>query len=369
MPEMLNTQTHSICNLLATSALLFVTSNVLGQTIPGTPLPPISSVQEVKAGTDEPTPSEASLNEEKVESFKMTIIGGSSSEDGSKQPVQIVPKIPNSVAVTDLSIKNEVKEFFYDKKFNSKTSIQTTPSNPIVMDGSSNTNASPNQTINGQSEVSYSKQFGTRRVISYSEVRGLNADIKSTLIKAGYKVVQAAPNVEKENENDNFFNVSERINRGDFRDAQFVLHGTITNVEARSSRDYIQGTSDYSYRLEHSLIVEFILINTETLQVVASFNAMGTGKDMYLGKINSIFVPKVDRITRELLSTFSQDAQNKLMAQLPPINKETSLLNVFSSKQEAGVGDPSTLKVYAPGKAGGGSQITPEKDPVIIYIK
>jgi hypothetical protein len=57
------------------------------------------------------------------------------------------------------------------------------------------------------------------------------------------------------------------------------------------------------------------------------------------------------------------------MDQLPPINKETSLLNIFSSKPEVGVGDPSTLKVYAPGKSGGSSQIAPEKDPVIIYRK
>ena len=369
MAEMLNTKTNSTCNLLAITAILFATSNVLGQTIPGTPLPPISSVPEVKATTDGSVPSEVSVNKGKVESFKMTIGGGPSPEEGGKQPVQIVPKIPNSVAVTDLSIKNEVKEFFYDEKFNSKASIQSNPSTPVVSDGSSNAGSTQNQTINGQAETSYSKQFGTRRVISYSEVRGLNADIKSTLIKAGYKVVQAAPNVAKENENDNFFNVSERINRGDFRDAQFVLHGTITNVEVRNTRDFIQGTSDYSYRLEHSLIVEFSLINTETLQLVASFNAMGSGQDMYLGKSNTTFVPKVDRITRELLSSFSQDAQKKLMDQLPPVNKETSILNVFSSKQETGVGDPSTLKVYAPGKSGGASQITPDKDPVIIYRK
>ena len=364
---MLITKTSSVFNLFAISTLLFASPNVLGQAISGTPLPPISSVPEIRP--DGSTPSEVSVTKGKVESFKMTLGGGTSSDEGSKQPVQIVPKIPNSVAVTDLSIKKEVKEFFYDEKFNSKASIQTSPSIPVVIDGSTNSTSAPTQSINGQSEASYSKQFGTRRVISYSEVRGLNADIKSTLIKAGYKVVQAAPNVAKENENDNYFNVTERINRGDFRDAQFVLNGTITNVEVRNTRDFIQGTSDYSYRLEHSLIVEFTLINTETLQVVASFNAMGTGQDMYLGKSNAVFVPKVDRVTRELLSSFSQDSQKKLIDQLPPINKETSIFNVFSSKTEVGVGDPSTLKVYAPGKSGGGSQITPEKDPVVIYRK
>ena len=71
----------------------------------------------------------------------MTLGGGPSSDEGTKQPVQVVPKIPNSVVVTDLSIKKEVKEFFYDEKFNSKASIQTTPSIPVVIDASTNSNA------------------------------------------------------------------------------------------------------------------------------------------------------------------------------------------------------------------------------------
>lgn len=359
---MFNTKKYLISNLFTLNALFIVSFNVSAQAIIETPLPPISSVPGAR-------PVSSSVTADKVESFKMTIGGGPATDEVGKQVIQIVPKIRNSVAVTDLSIKREVKEFFYDEKFNSKASIQASSSSQVVAEGPSNFNSSPNQTVNGQSETSYSRQFGTRRVISYSEVRGLNADIKSSLIKAGYKVVQAAPNMAKENENDNFFNISERINRGDFRDAQFVLHGTVTNVEVRNTRDFIQGTSDYSYRLEHSLIVEFALINTETLQVVASFNAMGSGQDMYLGKSNAVFVPKVDRITRELLSSFSQDSQKKLMDQLPPINKETSILNIFSSKQEAGVGDSSTLKVYTPVKTGGGLQTSPEKEPVMIYRK
>ncbi len=170
-----------------------------------------------------------------------------------------VPKTPNSVAVTDLSLKKDVQEFFYDEKFNYKSNLQTSSASVPVGDDKSA--QFPN--INANAEASYSKQFGTKRVVSYSEVRGLNADIKRALISAGYKVIQPAPNVAaKEGEDDNFFSLKKRILNGDFHDAEFVLHGTVVSVDSRATADHIQGTSDFSYKLENSIIAEFTLVNT-----------------------------------------------------------------------------------------------------------
>lgn len=276
------------------------------------------------------------------------------------------PKTPNSVAVTDLSIKREVREFFYDEKFDVKSNLQT--SNAAVPTEDGRTVQVPN--FSAQTEGSYSKQFGTKRVVSYTEVRGMNADIKATLLRAGYKVVQPAPNVARENEDDSFFSLKKRILNGDFYDAEFVLHGTVVSVDSRSMKDHIQGTTDYAYKLENSIIVEFTLVNTETMQVVASFNAMGIGQDMYLGKSYVEYVPNRHRVTKDLLSSFSQDAQKKLLDQLPPVKQEGGILsNMFSgTKDDGAAGDPSTLRVYSPSKAGDKS--APEvKDPVTIYKK
>jgi len=284
----------------------------------------------------------------------------------AKSSSAAVPKTPNSVAVTDLSMKKEVQEFFYDEKFNYKSNFQA--SNASVQTADDKSAQFPN--INANTEANYSKQFGTKRVVSYSEVRGLNADIKRALISAGYKVIQPAPNVAaKENEDDSFFSLKKRILNGDFYDAEFVLHGTLVSADSRSTTDHIQGTSDFSYRLENSIIAEFTLVNTETMQVVASFTAMGSGQEMYLGKQNVKYVPNMNRITKDLLSSFSQDAQKKLLDQLPPVKKEGGFLsNVFSSKDEGAVGDPSTLRVYTPSKSG--EKVAPEvKDPVTIYKK
>lgn len=292
-----------------------------------------------------------------------SVVGSSTTPIKAAAPV---PKTPNSVAVTDLSIKQEAREFFYDEKFESKPSPLA--ANPAIAAPDGRTSQLPNG--NPQPEVSYSKQYGTKRVVSYSEMRGLNADIKATLLRAGYKVVQPAPNVARENEDDSFFSLKKRILNGDFYDAEYVLHGTVVSVDSRNMQDHIQGTSDFAYKLENSIIVEFTLVNTETMQVVASFNATGIGQDLYLGKAYANYVPNTHRVTKDLLASFSQDAQKKLLDQLPPVKQEGGILsNIFSGhKEDAATGDPATLKVYTPSKAGDKS--APEvKDPVTIYKK
>lgn len=287
-------------------------------------------------------------------------------QSAAKPAAAPVAKTPNSVAVTDLSIKREAREFFYDEKFDIKSNLQT--SNTAAPDADGRTVQVPN--FSAQTEGSYSKQFGTKHVVSYSEVRGLNADIKATLLRAGYKVVQPAPNVAREKEDDSFFSLKKRILNGDFYDAEFVLHGTVVSVDSRSMKEPIQGTTDYAYKLENSIIVEFVLVNTETMQVVAAFNASGIGQDLYLGKAYANYVPNTHRVAKDLLSSFSQDAQKKLLDQLPPIQKEGGMLsNMFSGhKEDAATGDPATLKVYKPSKAGD-KPAAEVKDPVTIFKK
>ena len=371
-------------------------------------LAPLSAVPEVKASQDgvvaqpQIQPSPSGKKGDPVD-FKLTIGGGSSESSTTstttsvtttsnvQQPVVTPtvispprPKIPNSVAVTDFSVKTEYQEFFYDEKASSKGSFNANSNfgptaggvAPTVDSGSPQVPTAVTytgtSTVTANSDSNYSKNFGTKRTISYGEIRGINADIKAALLKAGYKVVQSAPNVAKEKQGDEYFDLRERINRGDFGDAQYVLHGTIVNVDIRSTNDQIAGTSDYAYRLEYSLLADFTLVNTETLEVSAAFNAMGSGQDMYLGKYNANYVPKINKITKELLVSFGQEAEKKLYEQLPNLNKkETGLGSLFSSKQQeaAGVGDPSTLKVYKPGKNYDSGKEISTDIPLTIYKK
>ncbi len=373
-------------------------------------LAPLSTVSEVKASQDGVIPqpqieSATSVKKGEPVDFKMTIGGGGSESSTTStstttsgtttsdvqlptaSPTAISPprpKIPNSIAVTDFSVKNEYQEFFYDEKASAKGSFNTnsnfgpTGGVPVLpVDGSTPQVQGPitytgNTVVTANSDSNYAKNFGTKRTISYGEIRGINADIKAALLKAGYKVVQSAPNVSKEKQGDEYFDLRERIKRGDFADAQYVLQGTIVNVDIRSTNDQIAGTSDYAFRLEYSLLADFTLVNTETLEVSAAFNAMGSGQDMYLGKYNANFVPKINKITKELLVSFGQEAEKKLYEQLPNLNKkETGLGSLFSSKQQeaAGVGDPSTLKVYKPGKNYDSGKEISTDIPLTIYKK
>ena len=377
-----------------------------------TQLAPLSAVSEVKATQDgvvaqpqlQPPPTDK--KSEPVD-LKMTIGGGntdssttsistsnttsvsanSNVQQTGTVPTVILPprpKIPNSIAVTDFSVKNEYQEFFYDEKASSKNSFNGNsnvgPTGGLVgspVDGSTpqvqNTvTYSGTSTVTANSDFNYSKNFGTKRTISFGEIRGINADIKAAILKAGYKVVQSAPNVAKEKQGDEFFDLRERINRGDFGDAQYVLHGTIVNVDIRSTNDQIPGTSDFAYRLEYSILADFTLVNTETLEVSVAFNAMGSGQDIYLGKYNAKYVPKMNKITKELLVSFGQEAEKKLYEQLPNLNKkETGLAGIFSSKQQEtiGVGDPSTLKVYKPGKNNDSGKEISTDIPLTVYKK
>jgi len=374
-----------------------------------TQLAPLSTIPEVKASQDAVIQQpQVQLQKTEPIDFKTTIGGGTpatatgssstttststSTSTVSSVQQQVVnptlaapsviaparPKIPNSIAVTDFSVKNEYQEFFYDEKASSKGSFNGN-SNFGPTGGSADSGVSPSQpsytgnsTVSANSEFNYSKNFGTKRTISYEEIRGINADIKASILKAGYKVIQAAPNVAKDKQGDEFFDLRERITRGDFGDAQYVLHGTIVNLDIRSTNDQIPGTTDYAYRLEYSLLADFTLVNTETLEVTAAFNAMGSGQDMYLGKYNAKYVPKINKITKELLVSFGHEAEKKLYDQLPPLNKkESGLASIFSSKQQepAGVGDPSTLKVYKPGKNNDSAKEVNTDIPLTVYRK
>lgn len=364
------------------------------QVAPQSTIPEVKVTQETPLSQPQIQPTTQAKKTEVVD-FKMTI-GGGSSENSSTSTTTTVytvaepiakpprPKIPNSIAVTDFLVKNEYQDFFYDEKASSKGSINgnsnfgptggavqptleagaPTPPAPVTYSGGAS--------VSANSEFSYSKSYGTKRTISYSEIRGITADIKAAILKAGYKVVQSNPNLTNEKQVDEFLDLKARINRGDFGDAKYVLQGNIINIDIRSTNDQIPGTSDYAYRLEYSLLAEFTLIDTETFEVSAAFNAMGSGQDMYLGKHNAKFVPKMNKITKEMLVSFGREAEKNLYDQLPPLNKKESAIgSLFSNKQQeaAGVGDPSTLKVYKSGKSNDSGKEVSTDIPLTIYKK
>lgn len=283
---------------------------------------------------------------------------------------------PNSVAVLELGVRKEHRDFFYDEKLDRKATFKgsnqlgvdgrsptasngadsnfDTPSNSQMLRQANVSNApsrdgsvriASSTTVDHQTELSYSKQFGFKKSVSYTELRGLMVDLRGALSSAGYAVrFVNTPNT-RQVEQASALSFQERLLTGEFGDAEFVLIPNIVDVSRRLAKEPIQGSTDYSNRLELNLVAEFSMVDTKDMRVVAAFNAYGNGADMYIGRDSATFVPDTARISRDVISSFGEDAKRKLLAQLPKSQEKT----LFGSKETPAnsfEGDPKTLKVY-----------------------
>ncbi len=301
------------------------------------------------------------------------------SETLSSPTASVVPKQPNSVAVLDLGIRQEHQDFFYDEKHSAKSShkkkkrsgVDTQAAddpNRTSMPDASGVNAirqaqmgdgdalpsaertrvASSSDEDAQSESSYSKQFGYKRRVSYNEVKGLMTEIRMALKQAGYTVIQPHGLYAKQMEMGDMPSIKDRLAAGDFGNAQYVLIPNVVDASVRETKEAIQNTSDYARRFEMNLTVEFTMVNTDTQAVLASFNATGSGSDMYLGKAYATFVPDMAMVKRNMLSTFGADAKKKLLEQLPKPGAD-GVVEPKPGAPSAGSfadGDPKTLKVY-----------------------
>lgn len=128
-------------------------------------------------------------------------------------------------------------------------------------------------------EQTYTKKYGTERKINYAEIRGLSGPIKGMLIKSGYKVVQGKPNVERPDQNDDYFDIVKRIKAGDFEGADYVLYGVLSGLKQNTHSAPITGSSSSMAINELDIAIDFSLIDTKSFQVVASFLALGSATD------------------------------------------------------------------------------------------
>ena len=180
------------------------------------------------------------------------------------------------ISVTDLSYEERVAMYFqnvnYREKYNHSSSARENYRDSNL---SSSGSASARESARG--EVSFSSSSGYQIYIDRGELRKFTADVKGELLKSGYRVVQGKPwtasNTEK------LYDIINRIKQGSYPGADYVLWGTINNIEFRRDDTPIQGSNAFSHQLSLELVAEFSLINTKTYEVKAAFSAMGEGND------------------------------------------------------------------------------------------
>ena len=217
------------------------------------------------------------------------------------------------IAVTDLAYEEQVARYFQYTRFQGKSSHRESER---YADSDYSSRGSARSS--GRTEIDYESISGDIVYIDRGELRKFTADIKGEMLKSGvYRVVQAKPYTAKDNEK--LYDVIDRIKKGYFPNADYVLFGSITSVEPRRELNPIQGSDAISASLSMELVAEFSLIDTKTYEVKAAFSAMGEGQDMRLlkdpGQVAHLSRGKV---MREVAQSLGVDVATQLEEQFNP---------------------------------------------------
>jgi hypothetical protein len=316
-------------------------------------------------------------------------LAGKTVEPETEGSAQEVKRTPHSIAITDISVKRELKEFFFSEEESAKAEVQAAYrksdgstgdrresaeiSSAVQQAGQDGVTAQvnsggsnkmtaaaadglpPAQNTEGKSEAArlsasydrkYSKKYGTQTKIEYGEMRGLSGAVRSVLIKAGYTVIQGKPAQSRPDEGDEFFDIARRIKAGDFGKAQYVLYGMLGEISPLSGREKIQGTDTYMLTNSMDIVVDYSVIDTKSMEVVASFTAHGSGSYKRMVSNDSTYTPSSAKIIRQIAASLAQEVaanladQEFIKSSVPPVREAQR-----NPKRRLD-DDSTTLKVY-----------------------
>lgn len=233
-----------------------------------------------------------------------------------------------TIAVTDISYSQEFRDAFYfeEKKIKrsdlqSESNLQDSgakPFEPMTKDEIQESNANTSQSdssTNNSFEQTHTKKYGIERKIYYGEIRGLSGPIKGMLLKAGYKVIQAKPNVARLDQNDDYFDILKRNDAGDFDGADYVLFGVLTGLSQNTHSSPITGTKNYMSINDLAIAIDFSLIDTKTHHVVASFVASGSANDNRIDGEAEGYKPNTTKMLQQLSVNLAENVAYHLASQ------------------------------------------------------
>ncbi len=115
--------------------------------------------------------------------------------------------------------------------------------------------------------------------IEYGELRKFVGDIKGEILKTtGFQLTQARPYTA--NGSEKIYDIIGRIKKGYYPHADYVLFGTVSELEFRDEANPIIGTNTVSNTFNLMLVAEFSLIDIKTYEVRSAFSATGEGQDV-----------------------------------------------------------------------------------------
>ncbi len=212
------------------------------------------------------------------------------------------------IAVTDLSYEEKVSQHFvkYDRNSSSSAS-QGSSGGPGGYSGNSQMQSQTNERL----------ETGTETLINRGELRKFTGDVKGEILKTRkFRLTQGRPWVKKDT--DTLYDIIARIKDGYYPNADYVMFGTVTAVDARQEASPIQGSSAVNHVLSYELLVEFSVINTKTYEIIAAFSARGEGSDAKLvsGLGGGRYTLSRSKALGDMSRTLGQAAAAELMAQV-----------------------------------------------------
>ena len=199
------------------------------------------------------------------------------------------------VAVTDLAYQERVEEYIH------------------TVSSQQSSNASM---YSANSSSSYNEHESSQSYVEQTELRKFSGDIKGEILKTGmFQLVQGTPYTAKAKED--VYDVIKRIKNGNFKGADYVLFGTLSDIDFQRDITSLDRTDSYSAVLGLTLVADFSLINTKTFEITSAFTAMGEGQDTKLVNGDDVRVTlNRPRVVREVSKELGMDVARQLSEQL-----------------------------------------------------
>lgn len=163
---------------------------------------------------------------------------------------------------------------------------------------------------------SHNEIEATYSYIEQGELRKFTGDIKGEILRTGmFQLVQGTPYTASSK--GDVYDVIKRIKAGNFKGADYVLFGTVSDIDFTRDVTELANTDSHSAVLGLTLVADFSLINTRTFEITSAFTAMGEGQDTKLVNGRDIKVSlNRPRVVRDVSKALGEDVATQLSQQL-----------------------------------------------------
>ena len=245
------------------------------------------------------------------------------------------PLGPPKVAVTDLAYEERVSEYFRVVSATEKSSLRAS-GRESERESDYGYARRSSGSVNAKSESSYYAAEGTYSYIDRGEMRKFTADIKGGMLKSGrFRLVQGKPFTDTKH-TEKLYDIIARIKQGMYPGADYVLFGSINNIEFRQETNPIDHTNTVSHTLSLELVGEFSLVSTRNYQIKSAFSAMGTGQDVKLmSSAGGRVVLNRGKVISEVSKSLGEDVTRQLEEQLGGLGSDDSRDSSYRTREES----------------------------------